>query len=161
MPPVAADSLKRNLIIIVIESLESRALHFSSDLHPALTGLINRPGTIYIDRCRVLTDYGRSSDAHFMVNTGLLPLRREALVNRYATKDYPSLAKILGGQSIEIIGEDKSLWSHGLTSRSYGFDRLIDNLAPAAMNQDSIIFEASARALKSIRQPFFMFITTL
>lgn len=159
--PIADDSLKRNLIVIMVESLETRALHISSDLHPALTRLIDRPNTVYIDKCRVLTNYGRSSDAQFMVNTGLLPLRDEALVNRYALNDYPSLAKILNSHSVEIIGEDKSLWSHGLTNKSYGFDKLIDNLAPSAMNQDSIIFEASARYLESIPQPFFMFIATL
>lgn len=161
IPEIKPDSLPKNLIIIIVESLESNALHKSSEIFPVLSKLIRDTTNIYIDKCRVLADYGRSSDAQFIINTGLLPLRGEALVNRYAINDYPSLSKALKMNSIEIIGEEKSLWSHGLTSRSYGFGCLVDNAAPEDMNQDSLIFRVAGKHLAAKPEPFFMMITTL
>ncbi|MBD5233322.1 MAG: LTA synthase family protein [Bacteroidales bacterium] len=161
LPPLAADSVRQNLIIIVVESLESQVMNMYPDIHPTLSAAIAEPNTVYVERCKVQADYGRSSDAQFILNTGLLPLHNEALVNRYAMNDYPSLAKALGSHSIEIIGEDKSLWSHGQTSQSYGFETLIDNICPDTYNQDSLIFKEAAREAARLPEPFFMFVSTL
>lgn len=161
LPELPPDSLRTNLIIIVVESLESSSLKADPDIYPTLAGLVNDQNTVYVDCCRVQADYGRSSDAHFIINTGLLPLRHEALVNRYALNDYPSLAKSLNCRSLELIGEDRSLWSHGLTTRSYGFDTLIDNVAPDGCDRDSIILENAAQQIGGLPQPFFAFITTI
>ncbi len=157
----AFDDVKTNLILIVVESLETQSLHVSPEIYPVLDDLISMPSTVHVDSCRVLVSFGRSSDAQFIINTGLLPLRTEALVNKFAFKPYPSLAKALGKHSVELIGEDKSLWSHSLTTKSYGFESLIDNIAPGCNDQDSLIFRAASRELKNIKSPFFMFISTI
>lgn len=159
--PKLNDSIPENLIMIIVESLESRALSKTPAIYPVLTSLIQQSNTIYIEKCRIQADYGRSSDAQFILNTGLLPLRHEALVNRYADNDYPSLAKAIEGHSVEIIAEDRSLWSHGMTSRSYGFDTLVDNVAPTGSDRDKLLFREAEYRLASIQQPFFMLITTI
>ena len=109
----------------------------------------------------MLAGHGRSSDAQFVYNTGLLPLRGEALVTNYASKNYPSLAKALRRPSAEVIGENRRLWAHAATSASYGFDRLIDGLADDCDDQDSIIFAEAARVAADMEQPFYLSVASL
>lgn len=156
----------RNLILIIVESLNSRVLELdeSGTIAPTLMRLAADSTLVCIPDIEAMTGHGRSSDAQFMVNTGILPLRGEALVSRYAAADYPSLAKSLGYPSVELIGENRTLWSHYLTTRSYGYDRLIDNLAPEGTSiamQDSLILSKSAEEARKMPQPFFMQITTI
>lgn len=152
----------QNLIMIIVESLPYKAL-----LHPeapVITPTLMKAmkdSSAIVSKCRVLADYGRSSDAQFIFNTGLLPLKHEALVDNYALNDYPSLAKAFGHPSMEIIGENKRLWLHSLTTKGYGFDTLIDNVAPDGLNQDSIIFKRAEIEVSKLKSPFFLFITTI
>lgn len=152
----------QNLIMIIVESLPYKVIENpeASRLIPSIMKIVEDSSTI-VSKCRVLANYGRSSDAQFIYNTGLLPLRKEALVDNYAFNDYPSIAKALGRRSIEIIGESKKLWVHSITTKSYGFDTLIDNIAPKGMDQDSIIFKRAEKEICQLKSPFFFFITTI
>lgn len=156
----------KNLILIIVESFNSKVLELedAADIAPTMTALSKDSSNIYFPNILAMTGPGRSSDAQFMFNTGILPLRDEALVCRYADADYPSLSKTLGYNSIEIIGEESTLWSHFVTTKSYGFDRLVDNAvfgkAPKACF-DSLIFVQAKKEIRAIKQPFFMQITTL
>lgn len=154
---------KDNLIMIIVESLPSKAIESDdcATVSPNLYNLINDSTTITMKECKVLAGYGRSSDAQFMYNTGLLPLRNEALVSNYASNNYPSLAKALRRISIEIIGENKRLWNHAATSQSYGFSELVDNIANNVKDQDSIILNFAGRRIKSVDKPFCLLISTL
>lgn len=157
---------QKNLILIIVESLNSKVLRLkeSEKIAPLLSALTGDSTVLYFPSIEAMTTHGRSSDAQFMVNTGILPLRDEAVVTRYADADYPSLAKTLGFHSLEIIGEEKSLWSHGITTKSYGFERLIDDVVPHGTPKgkiDSLIFDRAKMEIQSIRQPFYMQITTL
>lgn len=152
----------RNLIFIVVESLPWKAVEIDAldEVAPRLAELKNDTSVLKV-KLLTLEEIGRSSDAQFIYNTGLLPLRNEPLVSNYAYGDYPSIAKALKIPSIEIIGEEKGLWSHALTNRSYGFSQLIDSVAPKGLNQDSIIFRKTEEILDTLKTPFFLFITTL
>ena len=152
-----------NLIMIVVESLPNKLLESEKmpKLAPVLTGILESDSTLYL-ACQDLTGYGSSSDAQLMYNTGLLPLRNEAFVLNYGLNDFPALAKALGKQSVEMIGEEAMLWRHNDTSLSYGFERLIDGIAPwNVMNQDSLIFRRAAEQLREMKSPFFLFLSTL
>lgn len=159
-----ADSLGvRNLVFVIVESLPGRMLELpdAPKVMPVLTSLAHSDSAVYVPRCRVLAGHGRSSDAQFIYNTGLLPLRDEALVTNYASKNYPSLAKALDYPSAEVIGENRRLWSHAATSESYGFDRLLDGLADDSDDQDSIIFAEAARVAAAMEQPFYLSVASL
>lgn len=160
-PVYTTDSCsKRNLIFIVVESLASVVLQREDAgvIAPVLTELTKDTTTVYVRRCKVLAGLGRSSDAQFMYNTGLLPLRDDVLVTNYAVNDYPSLAKALRLESVEVIGEDRRMWSHGQTNRSYGFTRLVDNASSGddRLNQDSAIFAAAEAEIKQMSRPFYI-----
>lgn len=154
---------RENLIVIVVESLSSKVIELKNckAIIPNLHELINDSTTITLTDCKVLAGPGRSSDAQFMYNTGLLPLKSEALVSDFASNAYPSLAKALNKKSIEIIGESKRLWNHAVTSQSYGFSELIDNIADNTIDQDSIILGYAANRIKSLHSPFYLFTSTL
>lgn len=165
-PHPAPDSMAlqkgRNLIMIIVESLPFKVIEKSeaSLVIPNIMQIVRDSSTI-VSRCGILASYGRSSDAQFIYNTGLLPLKHEALVDNYAFYDYPSIAKALDRTSMEIIGENKNLWLHSLTTKSYGFDTLIDNIAPKGMDQDSLIFSRAETEVAQLRSPFFLFITSI
>lgn len=156
----------KNLIIIIVESLNSKLLTTGEAVKivPFLKQLTNDKEVIYFPSVTAQTSHGRSSDGQFIYNTGLLPLADEALVNRYASANYPSIAKLLNGQSMEIIGEERSLWSHAITSVSYGYDKLIDNIATDNIpisQRDSLIFDAAIKEVNRLRSPFLLEITTI
>ena len=150
-----------NIILIVVESLPSKVIELDSiyRITPFIHSLINDETTLYVN-CKNLTESGGSSDAQFMYNTGLLPLKNEALVHHYAKNDYPSLAKAFQGQGIQIIGETTQTWNQDITYQSYGFSALYDRTAHGGYNQDSLIFEKSVDKLKELKPPFYSFIGT-
>lgn len=162
-----ADSLKikrpENLIMIVVESWPTSTLHnkYSAETAPFITSLISDE-TVVTTSAKVLGKYGHSSDAQFTYITGLLPLQNEAVAVDHALNDYPSLPKALGGNSMEIIGEDNKLWNHHLTTLGYGFKKLIDNVGDFdEINGDSLIFQRAKTELTSISRPFMLLITTI
>lgn len=156
-------SRPENLVLIVVESLPSALLHseLAQEVAPTLKELASDTANVYVD-LKDITSVGASSDAKFIYNTGLLPLNGEALVLRYGVKDYPSIAKALGVTSLELLGENGYIWNQHATSRSYGFDKLIDNLQyPQYYNTDSLIFKKARKELSVLSSPFYMSITTL
>lgn len=159
------DNTDKNLIFIEVESLSSTlfSLPYADAVAPTLCRLVSDSTAIVCTDMEVIAGLGRSSDAQFTHNTGLLPVRSEITVNEFPVADYPSLAKSLPDSyiSIEFICEGRELWSHALTTRSYGFDCLIDNLAPRGLDQDSILMNFAARHLTEISQPFYAFISTI
>lgn len=164
---ILAKNTDKNLILIIVESLNSKVFDFddSKKIAPFLESLSEDSTVLFFPNITPQTGHGRSSDGQFIYNTGLLPIRGEPLVNRNANQSFPSLAKILNlNSSIEFIGENKSLWNHALTSKSYGYTELIDNIVPKGTPkavQDSMIFAAVAERIPQLKQPFFVEITTL
>ncbi len=152
--------VNKNLILIIVESLNSAVIN--TDATPFLNELVNTEGTFTALNLREQVGVGRSADGQFMYNTGLLPLKSETLVFNYAEADYPSIAKALRHHtSLEIIAEDEKVWNHHLTTTSYGYDRLIANVAPDGTDCDARIFDRATQMLDSLPQPFFMEITTI
>ncbi len=154
----------KNLIFIIVESLASDVLthEYSATCLPVLTRLANDSSVIAALNVVPQTGPGRSSDGQFIYNTGLLPLRSTALIESHSSADYPSLAKALNyKQIVEVIGESKKVWRHFLTSSSYGFDSLFDNVDESGINADKKIFEKTLSILDTLPQPFFLLASTL
>lgn len=162
-PPQDIFSGPENLVLIVVESLPSSLLHWelAQKAAPTLSQLASDTANTYVD-LQDITSLGTSSDAKFIYNTGLLPLNDDALVMRYSVKDYPSIAKALGVTSLELLGENGSVWNQYSTGRSYGFGKMIDNLqAPLYFDTDSLIFMEARKQLSELSSPFYMSITSL
>ncbi len=152
-----------NLILIVVESLTSKVFDYpEKEIYMScLSGLEKDPAALVVTKVVPQVLFGQSSDGQFMYNTGLLPLQDEALVLNYGDKDYPSLAKALGKESAEVIGESGSVWKHNVTTASYGFGSLYDNASSTAKDKDREIFQKALDVCDSFREGFFLFVSTL
>lgn len=153
----------RNLIFIVAESLPYVVLekNYTPEVTPTLYKII-QDSNVNFFACFAQVTAGVSSDAQFIYNTGLLPLKSQSVALSYPENDYPSIAKALNYKSTEIIGEPKQIWNHDKTTKSYGYNRLIDDVASfGVMNADSLIFLEAARQIEKSQQPFFFFISTM
>lgn len=155
----------KSLILIIVESLNTTALTdpLAADMTPTLLRLAGDSSSVTALEVMSQIGPGESSDGQFMYNTGLLPLRNLPLVSNYAEADYPSLAKALGRRnSVEVIGEQRRVWNHDLTSRSYGYTGMFDKIcADIGIDEDSLILSRAAAIADSLPQPFFMAVTTI
>ena len=162
-PTEVPDSLKpQNLIMIIVESWSTPVmeLDYAKTLMPNVFEYLSLPNTI-MKESEIYISAGRSSDAQFMYNTGLLPLINDSFTSRYALNDYPSIAKALNVKSLEIMAESQNVWNHYETTRSFGFDNIVDNLTEIWEEADSLIFSRAAHEIKQLAPPFFCFIATI
>lgn len=168
-----AAPLQRNLVLIVVESLHTWPIGMEvegREVTPTLNRLISAEGTIFAPHVLFQTGHGHSSDAHFIYNTGLLPLRDDVVAVYYGDGPYPSLAAALKGYDCRmLVCDDKGYWNQAVTSQSYGFDTLYchDHLAASGALQrhgdvdDAALTDFAATLLPQLRQPFFLEMVTM
>ena len=164
---------RRNLVLIIVESLHSWPIGMKVDgreVTPTLNRLIARDSVIYAPHMMFQTSHGHSSDAHFIYNTGLLPLRDGVVAVNWGTGPYPSLAGALEGYDCrELICTPGVNWNQNVTARTYGFDTLYTRdhlIADAALLRhnnadDAALTDFAAKLLPQLRQPFFLEMVTM
>lgn len=160
----------KNLIIIIVESLNSWVLDFEVDgksVVPNLKDLMTSGDAIVATNLISQAGPGRSSDGQLLINTGLLPLRNEATVSRHSGNNFPSIAKAIGNRpKFEVICEEKSLWRHGITSKKEGYDHIYDRNDANALGLTSgpteeTMFQLAESVIAKTEQPFFCTLITL
>lgn len=167
-----AENRGKNLIFIVVESLNSWQVNYERDgfeLMPNLRHLLQEDGVVSNLNVFSQVGPGGSSDGQFIYNTGLLPLRDDIVATSFGHLSYPSLARSLKGyRSVEVICEKPGVWNHSETTIAYGYDRLYSKLdiEEAGFDMDKIGYDEallrfSANLSAQLPQPFFMFVTTL
>lgn len=156
-----------NLIFIMVESLNAWAVNLEIDgkaITPTLNELV-ADTTNNIVCLNVITQVknGRSSDGKFMYQTGLLPLTDKVVAVEFSNRNFPSLVKALkqrGYASVEICGDEPSLWNIEHMSQAYGFDTLMhqpelkEQLAAANYKIDKVVMEKAAAHLPSLGHNF-------
>mgnify|MGYP004446995075 FL=1 len=112
----------KNLIIIFVESLNSTLIDYKiggNEVCPNLNQMFNDTASISAI-VKPQVKFGSSSDAHFIVNTGLLPLHNKITVQVIGS--VPSIAKALNNYSSFISTTDvKYYWNQYATSSFYGY----------------------------------------
>lgn len=163
----------KNLILIVVESLNSWVVDYEIDgkkVAPTLSQLFGDSSNYVVRNVVPQVCNGRSCDAHFMYNTGLLPSRDVVTAVTFGDVAYPSLAKALKKKNyncVEIIGDEATFANQGITRISYGFDALYDVTNKKQYNDlekyevDSIVFENAINLLDELPQPFYSMIVSL
>ena len=164
---------RRNLILIIVESLHTWPIGMEIDgreVTPVLNGLVEGDSIIYAPHVLFQTSHGHSSDAHFIYNTGLLPLRDGVVAVNWANADYPALSKALEGYDCrEIICTPGVNWNQNVTARTYGFDTLYtrdDLMASGTLQRhnnvdDAALIDFAGNLLPRMRQPFFLEMVTM
>ena len=162
-----------NLVLIIVESLHSWPIGMEIDGHevtPVLNRLVASDGVLYAPHVLFQTSHGHSSDAHFIYNTGLLPLRDGVVAVHYGDGNYPSLAEALPDYDCRmVVCDDKGYWNQTVTSRSYGFDTLYSREHLAANSalarhgdvDDAALTDFAAQLVPQMRQPFFLEMVTM
>ena len=163
----------RNLILVIVESLHTWPIGMTvegREVTPVLNRLIANDSVIYAPHVMFQTSHGHSSDAHFIYNTGLLPLRDGAVAVNWGDARYPSLSAALEGYDCrEIICTPGVNWNQNVTSRTYGFDTLYTRehlMADGAFARhgnvdDAALTDFAARLIPRLRQPFFLEMVTM
>lgn len=164
---------QRNLVLIIVESLHTWPIGMEVDgreVTPVLNRLVSGEHVIYAPHVLFQTSHGHSSDAHFIYNTGLLPLRQGAVAVSHGDGPYPTLARALGGYDCrEVICTPGMNWNQTMTARTYGFDTLytrehLEAAADLARHDnidDAALMDFASRLLPQLRQPFFLEMVTM
>ena len=163
----------RNLVFIIVESLHTWPIGMEVDgqeVTPVMNRLVASDSVIYASHVMFQTSHGHSSDAHFIYNTGLLPLRDGVVAVNWGNGPYPSLAEALDGYDCrEIICTPGVNWNQSVTSHTYGFDSLYTRehlMADGAFKRhhgvdDAALTDFAARLIPQLRQPFFLEMVTM
>lgn len=161
----------KNLIVVQLESFESFVLNRSvngQELTPNLNRLIKTG--LNFSNIHEQVNQGTTSDAEFMLNTSVYPLRQGSTFFRFPYNSYNSLPKLLekNRYSTVAIHSDKgSYWNWMISLSSIGFQDCIDSTA--FVHDESIGMGLSDGSyLKQVvpmlagkKQPFYSFIVTL
>lgn len=166
---ILAANRDKNLILIIVESLETYAIHSPEGeaASPVLHSLISDSMTVFADS--ILTRVGRnmSADGQMMINAGLFPLLKRPASPSMYDGDLPSIAKSLPEHyPVEAICENKEFYSHTVTNRAYGYKAIFDRLAEGKKDvfdyeSDTYLFKKLEGIVGTLPQPFFLQVTTL
>ncbi|MDE5975332.1 MAG: LTA synthase family protein, partial [Muribaculaceae bacterium] len=154
---------KKNIILIIVESLNSYALSVEIDnrpVTPVLRELIKKRGTLSALNIHTNIKDGRSGDGQLIINTGLYPtVNFSAPVMLGGRNTFPSLALALKKkENIAIFGDDASMWNERQTFGNYGFERIISRNDYSDLivkyGGDGGMFREGLRIIPSLQQPF-------
>lgn len=159
--PKGKDTLRDNLLIIFVESMEGWTLNTSingQEITPNINALTKR-NALYTEKMYPMTQRGSSSDAQLMVNTGLLPLIYEATCYAYEGNFYYSIGDAmarLGSHNVMIVPTNPAAWNQSRISKPWGFPTMYGHDVT-----DGELFEEVATLFDTIQEPFFIETVTM
>lgn len=172
--PATADSIPKNILLVIVESLEAFPLNKTIDdqeITPFLNSLLKDSLTFYTDHIVTQVKDGMSSDGQLMLNTGLLPIQKGAACY-LPHRSYHSLPAILKEQNnykkcITILGHSPSMWNQANMCATYHYDQLYSendfdqsDSFHLGMSDFSLI-EQALPIIKNLPQPFLVQLITI
>ncbi len=155
------DSIRKNLVVIILESFESWPIGTSVggvEITPYLDSLVSLPTTFYAPHMLTQVASGRSIDCQLLLNAGLLPPLGSVYSMKYPHSTYPTINKALrekyGTRSIIFTADKPITWNQAAIARAFGYDSLIDRRAwkmdemignPAKLSDGSFMRQAVSR----------------
>lgn len=161
----------KNLIALQVESLENFVIGqkvYGQEITPNLNKLLNN--SLYFNNIYEQNNSGTSSDADFLVNTSIFPIREGTAFQGYPWTKYNSLQRLLetkGYKTISTHAEIGGNWNWAENHKSFGADKILDI---NSYNMDEVIglglsdesyLKQVAHKIKSESAPFYTFVTTL
>ncbi len=112
-----------NLIIIIIESLESWIFENESlKIAPNISKLKRANNILYCDKLKSQVRAGTSGDGQMTINTGLLATNTGAACIAFADNIYPNYAHLY--DSTYVFNPCPDSWNQKKATRNYGYKRL-------------------------------------
>jgi lipoteichoic acid synthase len=160
----------KNLIILQVEALQQFVINRSingQEITPNLNKLIKE--STYFDNFYYQIGDGNTSDAEFLVNTSLYPIKHGSVNFRYPGNTYSSIASILDSQGYATAGyhaNRPTFWNRSIMYNSLGFKVLHGN---PSFNLDDKVgwglsdasFFKQAMKLTDTNKPFYNLMITL
>lgn len=161
----------KNVIVVQVEALQGFVIGKKingMDITPNLNKLIQK--SIYFDNYYCETAAGGTSDAEFLANNSLFPLKSGAVYMKYPGNYYYSLPKVLkerGYATLAMHAYKPGFWNRSVMYPSLGFDEYLNR---NHYKQDEIIgmglsdksfFRQSLDYLKNVKEPYYAFMVTL
>ncbi|MFA6075457.1 MAG: LTA synthase family protein [Negativicutes bacterium] len=161
----------KNLILIQFESLENFVINQEFD-GQEITPNLNRMAAhgYYFNNFYEQVNEGNSSDAEFMANSSVYPLRQGSTFFRFPNNDYntlPNLLKRHGYSATAFQSDDGSMWNVRPAFAAMGFEKFI-TVSEYNMNEsfgmgfaDGPYLQQTAEKLSKFTEPFYAFIVTM
>lgn len=123
---------RRNLVLILCESLESWVLETEIDgkpITPYLDSLIGDSSTLYAPSVMTQVGAGRSIDCQLLINAGMMPMLSNVYSMKYPASTYYTLTKAMkerGNARGYILTCDKPIvWNQEVIAGSFGIDTVL------------------------------------
>ncbi|MCA1060799.1 LTA synthase family protein [Rossellomorea aquimaris] len=161
----------KNVLLLQVESLENWVLNKKvngKDITPNLNRLLSN--SIYASNFYPQTNGGRSSDAEFVVNTSLFPVKEGSTFFRFPGNHYstlPSLLKEEGYSTFAFHGDEGSYWNRNEAYSHMGIDdyQAIEKFKSGEKIgmglSDEEFFHQTVDFLNSAKKPFYSMLITL
>ncbi len=118
----------RNLLLIIVESLESWPIEITdmsgAFVTPNLYALSRSTSGFYTPYMKSQVRHGVSGDGVMIINTGLLPLQHGAACRLYPENTYPNYAHLFKS-AILVDAAAPDFWNNAAAHRNYGYQRMV------------------------------------
>lgn len=161
----------KNLIALQVESLENFVIGqkvYDMEITPTLNKLLKN--SIYFNNIYEQNNSGTSSDADFLVNTSIFPIREGAAFQSYPWTKYKTLQNILekvGYSTISTHAEISGNWNWAENHKAFGADKILDinsynldEVIGLGLSDESFLRQVAGK-IKDESTPFYTFVTTL
>lgn len=148
-----------NLIIILVESLESWGIEYQWDgvyAMPCLRNLLQNEHIFYADKIKSQVKHGVSGDGQMIVNTGLLPISSGAACRIYGDNTYPNIAHYY--QTSITLNPSAGAWNQSVVNPNYGISELYES---SDMRNDISVFQKLNERLEEYSQSEFIMAITV
>jgi lipoteichoic acid synthase len=161
----------KNLIMIQVESLQSFVLNEEiggKEITPTMNRMMKH--SLSFPHFYAQTIAGNSSDAEFLTQTALYPLKSGSVFFRYPSNTYHSIGNSLkedGYSTLGVHADEKTFWNRHLMYPSLGFEdyKTIEQFPQKELVGmgvgDKEMFTETAGTLKEQPSPFYSLIVTL
>lgn len=169
--PYKAFGKGKNLIMIQVESLQSFVLNDEiggKEITPTMNRMLKH--SLSFPHFYAQTIAGNSSDAEFLTQTALYPLKSGSVFFRYPSNTYHSIGNSLkedGYSTLGVHADEKTFWNRHLMYPSLGFEdyKTIEQFSQKELVGmgvgDKEMFTETAGTLKEQPSPFYSLIVTL
>lgn len=114
----------KKVVLIIVESLENWAI--TPQTMPNLYHFIENHNTIWAQRVKKQTLVGNSGDGQFIFNTGLLPISKDVVVDKFYQNAFPSISDCYTNSAMIQPGL-LAVWNQGFMNIAYHIDKAYEN----------------------------------
>ena len=147
------DSVKTNLVVVLVESLESWALQFKDEdgnyVAPCLKSFIDTSGQmLYCSKIKSQALFGCSGDGQMIVNTGMLPIQTGAACMLFGKNKFPNFGHRYR-DAMCVNSTNSNVWNQIEMNTCYGYN---DYVYPESNRvEDAEIFDMAYKRFNEIK----------